>query len=107
MHWFYLLAAIALEVSGTTCMKLSDGFSRVLPSIGMIVLYVASIACLAMAVKMIEIGVAYAIWSAVGIALIAAIGVVFFREQLTSLQLFFLAVIVVGVVGLQLSGSQP
>lgn len=107
MHWFYLLAAIALEVSGTTCMKLSDGFSRVLPSIGMIVLYVASIACLAMAVKMIEIGVAYAIWSAVGIALIAAIGVVFFREQLTSLQLFFLAAIVVGVVGLQLSGSQP
>lgn len=107
MHWFYLLAAIALEVSGTTCMKLSDGFSRVLPSIGMIVLYVASIACLAMAVKMIEIGVAYAIWSAVGIALIAAIGVVFFREQLTSLQLFFLAVIVVGVVGLQLSSSQP
>ncbi len=106
MHWFYLLAAIALEISGTTCLKLSDGFSRLLPSAGMIVFYVASIASLSLAVKSIQIGVAYAIWSAVGIALIAVIGAVFFHEHLKPAQLFFLAVIIAGVVGLQLSGSQ-
>ncbi len=106
MHWIYLFAAIALEISGTTCVKLSDGFTRVLPSIGMLLFYAASIACLTMAVKTIEIGVAYAIWSAVGIAVIAVIGAVFFHEHLTPAQLFFLTVIIAGVVGLQLSGSR-
>lgn len=103
MHWVYLVAAILFEVSGTTCVKLSEGFKYPLPSIGMFVFYMASVVSLAMAVKAIEISVAYAIWSAIGVGLIAIIGAFFFGEQLTPARLFFLGVIVVGVVGLNLT----
>ena len=106
MHWFYLLAAIVLEVSGTTCMKLSDGFSRPWPSVGVILFYIASIACLTMAVKNMDISIAYAVWSALGIAIIAGIGVIFFQEQLSLSRLFFLLVIIVGVAGLSLTSPQ-
>lgn len=103
MHWLLLAAAIAFEISGTTCMKLSEGFSKPLPTVGIFVFYVASIACLTLAVRVIDISVAYAIWSAVGIAVIATIGVVVFGEQITAPRLVFLGLILVGVVGLQMS----
>lgn len=106
MHWFYLFAAIAFEILGTTCMKLSLGFTRALPSIGIFVFYCSSIVSLTMAVRVIDISVAYAIWSAVGIAVIATIGAVVFHEPMTPQRIFFLAVIVVGVVGLNLSGGR-
>ena len=106
MHWLYLFAAIAFEVSGTTCMKLSEGFTRPLTSVGIFVFYCASIVSLTMAVKTIDISIAYAIWSAIGVAVIATIGAVFFHEQLTPMRIFFLAVIIIGVVGLNLSGRQ-
>lgn len=103
MHWFLLAAAIAFEISGTTCMKLSEGFTRPLPTVGIFAFYVASISCLTLAVRVIDISVAYAIWSAVGIAVIATVGVVVFGEQMTMQRFAFLALIVIGVVGLQLS----
>lgn len=103
MHWWYLLAAIGFEISGTTCMKLSEGFARPLPSVGIVVFYAASIFCLTLAVRAIDISVAYAIWSAVGIALIAIIGVLMFGEQMTASRLFYLGLIVVGVAGLQIT----
>lgn len=103
MHWWYLLAAIGFEISGTTCMKLSEGFARPLPSVGIVVFYTASIFCLTLAVRVIDISVAYAIWSAVGIALIAIIGMLMFGEQMTASRLFYLGLIVVGVAGLQMT----
>src|SRR5690606_28621157 len=103
MHWILLAAAIAFEISGTTCMKLSEGFTKPLPTVGIFVFYVASISCLTLAVRVIDISVAYAIWSAVGVAVIATIGVLVFGEQLTFQRVFFLVLILVGVVGLQLS----
>lgn len=103
MHWVYLFAAIAFEISGTTCMKLSEGFQKLLPSIGIFVFYCSSIVSLTMAVKTLDVSVAYAIWCAVGIAVIATIGAVFFGEQMTPLRIFFLATIIIGVVGLNLS----
>lgn len=84
-------------------MKLSDGFQKPLPSVGIVVFYCASIFSLTMAVKTIEISVAYAIWSAVGIAVIAMIGVMFFGEQFSFWKIFFLIMIVFGVIGLNLS----
>ena len=54
MHWIYLFAAIAFEISGTTCMKLSEGFTRLWPSVGIFVFYASSIACLTLAVKVID-----------------------------------------------------
>jgi small multidrug resistance pump len=103
MHWILLAAAIVFEISGTTCMKLSEGFTKPLPTVGIFVFYVASISFLTLAVRVIDISVAYAIWSAVGVAVIATIGVLVFGEQLTFQRVFFLVLILVGVVGLQMS----
>ncbi|MFA9460743.1 DMT family transporter [Thiohalorhabdus sp. Cl-TMA] len=103
--WGFLLAAIVLEVAGTTCMKLSDGFSRPVPSVLMALLYGLSFACLTMAVKRIEIGVAYAVWAGTGTALIALVGIAFFQEMVTSLKLASIAMIILGVVGLNLEAG--
>jgi len=105
MHWVYLILAILLEVSGTTCMKISQGFGRFLPSLGMFVFYALSLSSLSMALKQIEVSFAYAVWSALGTALIAAIGIVFFRESINPLKVVSLIVIIVGVVGLHLSNT--
>jgi small multidrug resistance pump len=105
MNWLYLILAILLEVSGTTCMKLSEGFTKLVPSILLFVFYTLSLGMLTLALKRIDVSVAYAVWSGVGTALIAAIGVLWFREPATAVKLISLALIVVGVVGLNLSGG--
>lgn len=108
MSWLYLILAIVLEVSGTTCMKVSHGFTRLVPSVLMFVLYGLSLSSLTLALKRIEVSVAYAVWSAVGTALIATIGIVWFRETLNLLKVASLALIIIGVVGLHLSqGGDP
>jgi len=73
--WLLLVAAIAAEVGGTTCLKLSAGFSRSVPSMGVVCLYAVSFVCLASVLKTIDMGVAYAIWSGLGTALVAAAGI--------------------------------
>jgi small multidrug resistance pump len=105
MHWVYLILAILLEVAGTTCMKLSAGFSRWQPAVLMWLFYGASFCCLTLALKRVELSVAYAIWSGIGTALIAAIGVLYFREPLTALKVIGTLAIIVGVVALNLSGG--
>lgn len=99
--WFYLLFAILLEVAGITSMKLSDGFTRLEPSLFIFVFYVLSFGFLALTLKRIELGVAYAIWSALGTLLIVLIGVCAFGETLTLLKGFFLGCIILGVMGLR------
>ena len=105
MSWFYLMGAILLEVSATTCMKLSAGFTRWTPAILMFLLYGLSFTSLTFALKRIDLGVAYAIWSGVGTALIATIGAIWFQEPMTLLKVFFIGLIIAGVVGLNLSGG--
>jgi small multidrug resistance pump len=100
--WLILLAAIVLEVAGTTCMKLADGFSRPLPAALMFAFYAASFVSLTMAVKRIDLGVAYAVWAGLGTALIATIGMLYFREAVTATRLASIGLIIVGVVGLNL-----
>jgi len=104
-HWILLTAAIVLEVCGTTSMKLSEGFARLLPSILIFVFYGASFTCLTFALKRIDVSVAYAIWSGLGTALIAGIGIAWFREPVTAMKLGSLALIIAGVVGLNLGGA--
>ncbi|MFO7962734.1 MAG: multidrug efflux SMR transporter [Desulfobacterales bacterium] len=104
-YWLYLISAILLEVAGTTSMKLSDGFTKPIPSIFLFVFYAASFVALTFALKRIEVGVAYAVWSGVGTALIAIIGIIFFRETITALKCISLMLIILGVVGLNLSGT--
>ena len=102
--WLYLAGAIVLEVAGTSCMKLSQGFSRLIPSILIFVFYSLSFVGLTFALKKIEVGIAYAVWSGIGTALIAVIGIVYFKESLTLVKIFSIMLIIIGVVGLNLGG---
>lgn len=101
-HWILLATAIVLEVAGTTSMKLSDGLSRLVPSILVFVFYAASFAAFSIALKKIEVSVAYAIWAGIGTAAIAVIGILYFRESVTAVKLLSIVLIVAGVVGLNL-----
>ena len=105
MHWLYLLLAIILEVIGTTCMKLSEGFTKTLPSVLMFVLYALSFSALTLALKKVQVSVAYAIWSGMGTALIATIGVLWFKEPVNMLKLVSLVLIILGVIGLNLGDA--
>jgi small multidrug resistance pump len=101
-HWILLATAIVLEVAGTTSMKLSDGLSRLIPSVLVFVFYAASFVAFSIALKRIEVSVAYAIWAGIGTAAIAVIGILYFSESVTALKLFSIVLIVAGVVGLNL-----
>lgn len=107
MYWLYLVLAIVLEVAGTTNMKLSQGFTNIIPSILIFVFYGLSFISLTMALKKIDVSVAYAIWAGLGTALIATIGFIYFKEVVTGIKLISIALIVIGVVGLNLSGAAP
>ena len=103
MHWWLLLLAILLEVCGTTCMKLAHGFTRVGPSALMFAFYGACFTVFTLALKRIEVSTAYAIWSGLGTALIAVVGIVGFGERLTILKVSGLALVIGGVVALILA----
>lgn len=100
----FLITAIIFEVAGTTMMKLSNGFTVLLPTIGLFVFYAISFSCLTMSLRTIDVSMAYAIWSGFGTALIATIGVIFFHEQINPVKIISLAFIILGVAGLNLSG---
>lgn len=101
LAWLYLTLAIFTEVAGTTSMKLSAGFTRLEPSILIFVFYGISFSFLALSLKRLEIGFAYAIWSGLGTLLIFFIGVCFFDESMTFMKTFSLVCIIIGVIGLK------
>ncbi len=103
--WLFLLGAILMEVSGTTCLKLSEQFTRLWPSLLMFGFYGLSLAGLNFALKAIDLSVAYAVWSALGIMIVSVIGMSLFKEPVSALKVACLVLVVVGVVGLQLTGS--
>lgn len=98
----YLILAILLEVAGTTSMKLSEGFSKIGPSILIFIFYIFSFIFLTLSLRRLEVSIAYAIWSGLGTLLIAMIGVYFFHEPMNMIKAFSLGLIIVGVVGLRL-----
>lgn len=104
--WLILAGAIVLEVAGTTAMKCSDGFTKLIPSVLIFVFYAASFTVLTFALKKIEVSVAYAVWSGVGTVLITLIGILYFSETLNSLKAMSILLIILGVVGLNLSGAK-
>lgn len=103
MSWIYLVAAIIAEVTGTAAMKLSQGFTKIVPSILMLAFYGLSFAFLTLAVKRIDVSVGYAIWAGGATALIAAVGVFYFKEPATAMKIVSIALIVLGVIGLTLA----
>ncbi|MEU1289995.1 multidrug efflux SMR transporter [Kitasatospora sp. NPDC005856] len=105
MPYLLLTLAIVSEVCATSCLKLTEGFTRFWPSVGVAVGYVLSFALLGRALKHIPVSVAYAVWSGAGTAAVAGIGIVAFGESLGRLQWVGLALIIVGVVVLNLKGG--
>ena len=101
-----LLIAILAEVIATTALKMSDGFSQVVPSVVVVAGYGCAFYFLSLVLKTMPVGVAYAIWSGVGIALITVIGAVMFKQSLDAPALIGIALIVCGVVMINVvSGS--
>ncbi len=105
MHWIYLSAAILCEVAGVISMRLSQGYTKLIPSILIFVFYGIAFTLVTFAIKKIEISVAYTIWAGVGTALIALIGIFYFGEELNALKLASIALVILGIVGLRVSGS--
>ncbi len=105
IYWFYLILAITFEVIGTTSMKLSDGFTKTIPSVLMFIFYILSLIALTFALKKFDVSSAYAIWSGVGTALITIVGFYLFKESITITKIISIALIIIGVVGLHLSGE--
>ncbi|MBS6603868.1 MAG: multidrug efflux SMR transporter [Brachyspira sp.] len=103
MGWIYLILAIILEIFGTSMMKLSNGLTVLLPTAAMFAGYILCFVCLSLALKTIDMSIAYAIWSAVGIILIAIIGIIFFHENFTITKLTGILLIVIGVITVKLS----
>jgi small multidrug resistance pump len=99
--YLYLAIAIVAEVIGTSALKAAEGFTRPLPSLVVVVGYGAAFYFLSLALKTIPVGIAYAIWSGVGVALITLIGWVVFRQRLDAAALAGVTLIVAGVVVIQ------
>ena len=100
-----LALAILSEVVATVFLRFTDGFTKLAPSAVVVVGYLLSFWLLALILKDLDIGFVYAVWSAVGTALIAVVGVFAFGEPATALKVASLGLIILGVVGLDLAGS--
>jgi small multidrug resistance pump len=105
MPFLFLAGAILSEITATTLMKLSDGFTRLWPSVGTAAGYLLSFALLAQALRHIEVGTAYAIWSGAGTAVVALIGVLALGESASAAKLCGVALVIAGVVVLNLGGG--
>ena len=103
--WIFLIVAIIAEIIATTAIRSSHGFTVLLPSVATILGYGVAFACFAQALKSLDLGVAYAIWAGVGTATVAVIGIVVFGEPGSASKAAGLALIVAGVVLLNVQGS--
>ena len=100
-----LTFAIVSEVAGTIALRYSEGFTKLVPSVIVVGGYGVSFWLLALVLREMSIGATYAVWSAVGTALIAAIGMFAFGEPANALKVASLGLIILGVVGLNLAGG--
>ncbi|MBU3642893.1 MAG: multidrug efflux SMR transporter [Candidatus Nanopelagicaceae bacterium] len=105
MPWLLLSVAIVAEVFGTLSLKASDGLSKLWPSIGVLVGYASAFALMAVSLKKLDVGITYAIWSGVGIIGAAIGGYVFFNQEISKVSMLGMAIIIVGVVVMNLGGA--
>jgi small multidrug resistance pump len=102
MHWLYLAIAIVAEVVGTSFLKASAGFTKLVPSLMVVVGYGLAFFFLSLTLDKVPVGIAYAVWSGAGVTLIAAIGWVFLGQKLDPAAMVGMSLIVAGVVVLNL-----
>jgi small multidrug resistance pump len=105
LAWIYLTAAISTELVGTVGLRWTDGFTRPLPSALVIALFVISLWFAALAVRELDVSLVYAVWAGIGTAVIAVVGMTALGESINALKLGSLALVIGGVVGLNLSGA--
>ena len=106
MPWLFLAGAIVSEVVATTFLKLSEGFTKLVPSIVVVVGYIAAFSMLSQALtRGMTIGVAYGVWAAVGVALVAIVGAAFLGESMTWVQVGGIALVIAGVLALELGAA--
>ncbi|TLG13396.1 multidrug efflux SMR transporter [Nocardia cyriacigeorgica] len=106
MTFLFLALAIVSEISATVSLKLSEGFTKLVPSVVVVVGYGAAFVFLSQALKRgMAVGVAYGIWSAVGVAAVAVIGALFLDERLSLVQVGGIVLVILGVVALELGGA--
>jgi small multidrug resistance pump len=103
--WLLLLLAITAEVAGTSCLKLSAGMTRPLPTLLVLAAYGCSMLLLSRVVQTIPLGITYALWSGIGILAIVLVGVLAYRQIPSPGQLVGMALIAAGVVIVNLSGA--
>ena len=105
MAWFLVVIAGLLETGFAVCLKQSHGFTRIWPTIGFALFALGSFGLLTSALRRLEIGPAYAVWTGIGAAGTVVFGMLFLGEDTSMAKLVSVALIVAGVIGLNLFGS--
>ncbi len=103
MGWLYLVFAILFEVGGTTSMRLSNGLTKLFPSLMLFVCYAVSFVFATMATKYLKLAVMYAVWSGVGIVAITFIDLIIFHEKINSIEIIGIMLILAGSVMLRVA----
>ncbi len=97
-HYFYLIIAVIFETFGTACLKASNEFTRLWPSLGVVIGFAGAFYFLALTLRFMPIGVVYAIWSGLGIVFITLIGLFFFKQSLDAAAYIGMGFIILGVI---------
>ena len=106
MHWLYLVLAGLFECAFTTCLKLSDGLTKLGWAVAFVLLSIISFALLTIASRQIPLGTAYAVWTGIGAAGTAAIGIIWFKDPATFWRIVFLVTLIGSIIGLKLSSPE-
>jgi quaternary ammonium compound-resistance protein SugE len=106
MAWLYLVLAGCFECAFTTCLKLSDGLTKLGWSVAFVLLSIVSFALLTLAAQKIPLGTAYAVWTGIGAVGTAAVGILFFQDPATFGRLFFLTTLIGSLIGLKLASPE-
>ena len=107
MAWLTILAAGLFETGFAVSLKLSDGMTRLWPTVGFAVCALLSFALLTVALRHLEVGAAYAVWTGIGAVGAATVGMIFLGDAVSNLKLVSIGLILAGVIGLNLSGVTP
>jgi quaternary ammonium compound-resistance protein SugE len=103
MAWLFLIVAGLCEIGWTIGLKYTEGFTRLLPTIGTVLALAASLGFLGLALKSLPVGMAYAVWTGIGTVGTAVLGIYLFNEPAMLLRLACIGLILLGIVGLKLS----
>jgi small multidrug resistance pump len=98
MHWIYLLLAICIEVTATSCLKLTNEFTAIVPTIAVLLGYGLSFYLLSLTLRVMPVGIAYALWCGIGIVAVAAVGWLYYGQKLDISALAGMGLILAGAL---------